>query len=61
MEYKFRNVFEFQEKYPTRPEKAEVLMTMSKAEIMHLVHTCTTQQGRIYYASFAKYAKKGEN
>ena len=61
MEYQFRDVFEFQEKYRTRLEKSEKLMTMSKEEIMHLVNTCPSIQGRIYYASFAKFAKEGEN
>jgi len=54
MSYQYKDVEEFQTKYPTRMEKAEALEKMNDDEIWHLVETCTTQQGRIYYSSFMK-------
>ena len=60
MEYKYKDVFEFQEKFKTKEEREKKLMKMSYEEIWHLAHTCATPQGGVYYGQFAKLALERE-
>lgn len=45
-------VYEFQDKYPTREEREEVLKTMTNHEIDEIIESCTVVQGKIYYSKF---------
>lgn len=52
----FKDVFEFQEKYPTKEDWERVLRTMDADEIMRLARTCGNMAGRCYYGRFAQEA-----
>lgn len=52
----FKDVFEFQKKYPTQEEREKALQKMSSDEIMQLSRSCGTVQGACYYARFAQQA-----
>ena len=54
MTYQFKDVWEVQEKYPTKEEREKMLETLSDAELWHIAKTCSTPQGGAYYASFMK-------
>ena len=56
-EYMYKDVFEFQEKYPTRMERENALSHMSEKEILHLARSTPNKQSGIYYARFAKEAR----
>ena len=56
--FMYKDVFEFQEKHPTKEEREKVLQTMSYEEIMHIAYTCGTIQGANYYAQHAMQAKE---
>lgn len=56
---KFKDVYEFQEAYPSKEDKQKALMNMSDEDIDHLISTCSTPQAKIYYSSFKK-KKRGE-
>ena len=60
MNYAFRDVFEFQEKYPSREEREQALKKMDPIEIQRLIQTCGTKQGKIYYNQFAILAAERE-
>ena len=60
MEYEFRDVFDFQEKYKTKEERERKLRTMSYDEIMHLARSCGNATGGAYYGRFAQQAKERE-
>lgn len=50
----YRDVFEFQQKFPTREAREKELEKMTYDEIMHLAHTCHSLQGSAYYARRAE-------
>lgn len=50
----YRDVFEFQQRYPTKEEREKALEQMTYEEIMHLARTCSTTQGGAYYAKRAE-------
>ena len=52
--YQFKDVFEFQEKYPTKEEKEEALATLDDDEIQHLIDTCDSIYGKIFYSKHLK-------
>ena len=56
MEYAYRDVFDFQWKYPTRAARKMVLRQMSSDEIMHIARSCGTAAGASYYSGFAQQA-----
>ena len=58
MGWKYRDVFEFQQKHKTKEERERVLKTLSNEEIRHLADTCGTKQGAGYYASHIRTEKK---
>ena len=60
MDYRFRDVFEFQEKYPTQEQREEQLLQMDCEEIMHLAHSCGNLTGAAYYGRFANLARERE-
>ena len=51
---KYKDVIEFQEKYPTKDEKEQALKTLSDEEIWHLAKTCTNTTGAAWYANHMK-------
>ena len=59
-DWKYRDVFEFQEKHPSREEREQVLRTLGADEIMHIARSCGTKQGGAYYARFAQEAVEKE-
>ena len=56
MRYAYRDVFDFQNRHPTRATREEALETMSVKEIMHIARSCATAEGRAYYARYAEQA-----
>ena len=58
--FKYKDVFDFQQKHPTRRGRERQLRKMSAEEIMHIAHSCGSLQGKIYYAQFAKEAEARE-
>ena len=50
----YKDVFEFQQRYPTKEEREKALEQMNYDEIMHLAHTCSSTQGGAYYAKRAE-------
>ena len=58
MEYKYKDVFEFQRKHKTKEEREAVLKTLSDAEIWHLAKTCGNATGGSYYARHMKNPEK---
>ena len=54
----FRDVLDFQQKYPTREEREKVLPTMAPEEITHIARTCGNVTGAAYYGRFAALARK---
>ena len=40
----YRDVFEFQQKYPTREEREKALEEMTYDEIMHLAKSCPSME-----------------
>ena len=52
----YRDLDEFQAKYPTVEEREQALRTMSAAKILQLSRSCGTLQGAIWYARFAQAA-----
>ena len=58
MTYQYKDVYEFQEKHPTKEEREKVLETLSDAEIWHIAKSCNSKQGGVYYASFMKDPEK---
>ena len=52
----YRDISEFQAKYPTREEREKALRTMSAEKIMQLARSSGTIQGACYYARFAQEA-----
>ena len=50
----YRDVFEFQQKYPTREEREKALEEMTYDEIMHLAKSCPSIHGSAYYAKKAE-------
>ena len=61
MDYQFKDVYDFQEKYPTKEKREEVLLTLDYDEIMHLARSCGNVTGGAYYSKFARMAKEREN
>ena len=57
MEYKYKDVQDFQKKHKTKEEREKVLKTLSDEEIWHLAKTCGTAQGASYYAKHMKKPK----
>ena len=51
----YRDVFEFQQKYPTRDAREKALEEMTYDEIMHLAKSCPSIQGSTYYAKRAEH------
>lgn len=60
MSYQFEDVYEFQEKYPTKEEKEEALKHLSNDEIRHLAYTCGTVTGAAWYSKHIKEETDGE-
>ena len=60
MDYRFRDVFEFQEKYPTQEKREAQLLQMDYEEIIHLARTCGNLTGAAYYGRFANLARERE-
>ena len=60
MDYRFRDVFEFQEIYKTREKREEQLLQMDYDEIMHLARSCGNVTGAAYYGRFARLARERE-
>ena len=56
--YKYKDVYEFQELYPTKEEKERVLATLDDEEIWHLAHTCGTTSGAAWYSKHMKNPQK---
>ena len=52
--YKYKDAFEFQEKYQTKEEKERVLKTLDDREIWHLAKTCRNTTGAAWYAKHMK-------
>jgi hypothetical protein len=52
----YRDLDEFQTKYPTNEEQEQALRTMSAEKILQLSRSCGTLQGAIRYARFAQAA-----
>ena len=52
----YRELDEFQAKYPTREEREQALRTMSAEKILQLARSCRTLQGACWYARFAQAA-----
>ena len=50
----FKDVFEFQEAYPAKPDREKALRNMTNEDIDKLIVTCGTNQGKAYYASFKR-------
>ena len=50
----YKDVFEFQEKNPTREAREKELKKMSNEEIDKLIATCGTPQAKVYYKKFKK-------
>ena len=50
----FKDVFEFQKAYPSKPDREKALRNMTNEDIDKLVATCGTNQGKAYYASFKR-------
>ena len=50
----YKDVREFQQRFPTREAWEKELEHMTYDEIMHLAHTCSTLQGSAYYARRAE-------
>lgn len=61
MDYEFRDVDEFQEKYRTREEKEAKLLAMDYDEIMHLAYSCGNITAAAYYGRFAELAKERDS
>ena len=55
MNHQYKDVFDFQEKHPTKEEREEVLATLSDEEIWHIAKSCGTAQGKLYYSRFLKH------
>lgn len=55
--FTFRNVAEFQDMYPTKPEKEHALKDLSNAQIDLLIESCSNVQAKIFYATFKKSVK----
>ena len=53
MEYQFRDVYDFQEQYPSKEEREKILLSLDYDEIMHLARTCGCVSGAVYYERFA--------
>ena len=58
MDYKYKDVFDFQKKHKTKEEREKVLKKPDDAEIWHLAKSCGTPQGGAYYASHMKNPDK---
>jgi len=58
MGYKYKDVYEFQQKHTSREEREKVLKTLSDAEIWHLAKTCGNATAGAYYSSHMKDPKK---
>ncbi len=52
----YRDLIEFQAKYPTEKEQEEALRTMSAEKILRLARACGTVQGACRFARFAQQA-----
>ena len=52
----YRELDEFQAKYPTVEEREQALRTMSAEQILQLSRSCGTLKGAIWYARFAQAA-----
>ena len=50
----YKDVFEFQQRFPTKEEREKALEQMTYDEIMHLAHTCPSTHGGAYYARRAE-------
>ena len=59
--HNFKDVFEFQEAYPSKVAREDALRNMTNKDIDRLVETCGTKQGKAYYASFKKVANETES
>ena len=57
MAYRYKDVFDFQRKHPTKWGRERMLRKLSSEEIMHLANTCGIAQGGIYYERFAEQAR----
>lgn len=49
---KFKDLFDFQNKYPAKEDRENELMKMSDKDIDVLIQTAGTKQGKAYLASF---------
>ncbi len=50
----FKDVFEFQEAYPSKSDREKALRNMTNEDIDKLIATFGTNQGKAYYASFKR-------
>ena len=50
----YRDLDDFQQKYPTKEAKVTALKTMSNEEIDELIDLCQTVQGKLWYQRFKK-------
>ena len=53
-----KDVWEFQEKYPTKEAREKALKRMSNAQIDKIIDTCGTKQAKIYYSKFRSEPQK---
>ena len=53
MDYMFSDVYDFEQKYPTREAREKALTMMDSEEIRHIACSCRTAQGKLYYTRFA--------
>lgn len=56
----YRDLADFQAKYPTLAEQEPVLRTMSAEKILQLARACGSVQGACFYARFAQAAADRE-
>ena len=52
--WKIKDVFEFQQRYPTKDAREKALEEMTYEEIMHLARSCPSTHGSAYYARRAE-------
>lgn len=52
------NVFEFQDKYPTKEEKEEAAKHMSDEELDEIISSCDNTYGKIFYSKLKERNRK---
>ena len=58
MSFKYKDVYEFQQKHKTKEEREKVLSQLDDAEIWHLAKSCGNATAGAYYSQHMKDPKK---